>query len=409
MTVLDTPAIRTEFPALRRTEDGVPVVWFDGPGGSQVPQSVIDAIGGFLTRGGSNHGGAFTASRDSEATHEQARSAVGDLFGTRDDDYVFFGMNMTSLNFALSRALAADWGPGDEVVVTRLDHDANVSPWLRVAADTGATVRWVPFDTSTYRLDLDRLAEVVGPRTRVVAITHASNAIGTIVDVAKATRIAHDAGALVVVDAVHYAPHGLIDMAAVDCDFLVASAYKFFGPHIGAMAGRGQLLEKLDAYKVRPAPAGGPGRWETGTQSFEALAGVTAAVEHIAGLSDKGGDRRHLIVDAMAAIKDHAVSLGRRFLGGLPETVTVFGITDDLAARTPTYAIEMEGFSARRLATELADRGIYVTDGDYYAMEVMSSLDRADGGLVRIGFLHYTADEEVDRLLGALHELAGNA
>ena len=188
MTILNTAAIRAQFPALRREANGRPVVWFDGPGGSQVPQSVIDAIGSFLTRGGSNHGGAFAASRDSEATHEEARAAVADLFGARPDDYVAFGMNMTSLNFALSRSLAADWGPGDEVVVTRLDHDANVSPWLRAAADTGATVQWVPFDTTTFRLDLDRLADVVSPRTRVVAITHASNAIGTIVDVAAATR-----------------------------------------------------------------------------------------------------------------------------------------------------------------------------------------------------------------------------
>lgn len=409
MTALDTSAIRAQFPALRRMQAGQPVAWFDGPGGSQVPKSVIDAISSFLIRGGSNHGGAFAASRDSESAHEEARAAVADLFGARDDDYVVFGMNMTSLNFALSRALSADWGPGDEVVVTRLDHDANVSPWLRAAADRGATVRWVPFDTATYRLDLDRLAEAIGPHTKVVAITHASNAIGTIVDVAAATKIAHDAGAIVVVDAVHFAPHGLIDIQSIDCDFLLASAYKFFGPHIGAMAGRGQLLEKLDAYKVRPAPATGPGKWETGTQSFEALAGVTAAVNHIADLGNPGASRRERIADAYGKIGEHAASLGRRFLDGLPESVTVFGITDDMAARTPTFAVEMEGFSARRLATELGDQGIFVTDGDYYAVEVMSSLGRADGGLVRIGFLHYTTEAEVDRLLNALHDLAGNA
>ncbi|NNC41495.1 MAG: cysteine desulfurase-like protein [Acidimicrobiia bacterium] len=408
MPVLNTSVIRTQFPALSRQENGRPVAWFDGPGGSQVPQSVIDAISSFLTRGGSNHGGAFTASRDSETAHEEAREAVADLFGARPDDYVAFGMNMTSLNFALSRALSANWVPGDEVVVTRLDHDANVSPWLRAAADRGATIRWVPFDIDTYRLDLERLSEVVGPRTQVVAITHASNAIGTIVDIAAATQIAHDAGALVVVDAVHYAPHGRIDIASTDCDFLLASAYKFFGPHLGAMAGRGTLFEKLDAYKVRPAPATGPGKWETGTQSFEALPGVTAAIDHIASLSGTDGTRRERLDESFAAIGDHAISLGQRFLDGLPEAATVFGITDDLAARTPTYAIELNGYSARRLATELGDRGIFVTNGDYYAMEVMSSLDRADGGLVRIGFLHYTTDEEVDRLLEALHDLAGN-
>jgi len=272
MASLDTAAIRAQFPALRRTEQGSPVAWFDGPGGSQVPSAVIDAISGFLTRGGSNLGGAFAASRDSNAVHEEARQAVGDLLGTRDSDYVVFGMNMTSLNFALSRALSVDWVPGDEIVVTRLDHDANISPWVRAARDRGANVRWVPFNTSTFRLDLDRLAEAIGPRTKVVAITHASNAIGTVVDVAAATQLAQEVGALVVVDAVHYAPHGLLDMQAIDCDFMLASAYKFFGPHIGVMAGRGELMEKVDAYRVRPAPASGPGKWETGTQSFEALA-----------------------------------------------------------------------------------------------------------------------------------------
>jgi cysteine desulfurase family protein (TIGR01976 family) len=406
MSVLNTSAIRTQFPALRRREKGEPVVWLDGPGGSQVPQSVIDAISGFLARGGSNHGGAYAASRDSERIHESARSAVADLFGAREDDYIVFGMNMTSLNFGLSRALSAAWGPGAEVVVTRLDHDANISPWLLAAVDQGAVVKWVPFDTTTYRLDMAALEEAVGPHTKVVAITHASNAIGTIVDVAAAARIAHEVGALVVVDAVHYAPHGLLDIAAIDCDFLLASAYKFFGPHIGALAGRSSLLERIDAYRVRPAPETGPGKWETGTQSFEALAGVIAAVDHIAGLASPTGTRRHRIEEAYAAIGAHGIALGERFLAGLPKTATVFGITDDLAARTPTYAIELEGFSARRLATELADRGIYVTDGNYYAMEVMNSLHRAEGGLVRIGFLHYTTAGEVDRLLTALNELA---
>ena len=406
MAALNTAAIRAEFPALRREEQGTTVAWFDGPGGSQVPQGVIDAVSGFLSRGGSNHGGAFAASRDSEAAHETARAAVADLFGTRPDDYVAFGLNMTSLSFALSRALATTWSPGDEVVVTRLDHDANIAPWLRAAADRGATVKWVPFDTATFRLDLQALADVVGPRTRVVAITHASNAIGTIVDIAEASRIAHAAGALIVVDAVHYAPHGLIDMAATDCDFLMASAYKFFGPHIGALAGRASLLEELDAYKVRPSPATGPGKWETGTQSFEALAGVTAAVDHIASLAPEEPTRRDQIALAYAAIQDHALALGERFLKELPESATVFGITDDLTARTPTFAIELEGISARRLATELGDRGIYVTDGNYYAVEVMRALHREDGGLVRIGFLHYTTEDEVDRLLDALHEFA---
>lgn len=409
MTAIDTAAIRAQFPALRRQQDGHLVAWFDGPGGSQVPETVIDAISGFLCAGGSNHGGAFSASRYSDETHTSARTAIADLYGAREDDYVAFGMNMTSLNFALSRAVSANWGPGDEVVVTRIDHDANISPWVRAAVDKGATVKWVPFNTETYRLDLDELRHCVSPRTKLVAITHASNAIGTIVDVATATKIAHQEGALCVVDAVHYAPHGLLDVAAIDCDFLIASSYKFFGPHLGAMVGRGRLMEELDAYRVRPAPPTGPGKWETGTQSFEALAGVIAAVDHIANLADSTGTRRERLADAYAAIQSHAVDLGSRFVAGLPEAATVFGITDDMTARTPTFAIELEGFSARQLATELGDRGIFVTDGDYYAVEVMKALGRTDGGLVRIGFLHYTSVDEVDRLLTALHELVSSA
>ncbi len=314
MTTLDIAAIREQFPALARTEHERPVVWFDGPGGSQVPQTVIDAISGVLSRGASNHGGAFTASREAEEIHEAARTAVGDLFGTRPDDYVVFGMNMTSLNFSLSRALSANWGPGDEVVVTRLDHDANVSPWLLAAADRGATVQWVPFDTAAYRLDMEALAAAINPHTRVVAITHASNAIGSIVDVREATRLGHEVGALVIVDGVHYAPHGLLDMAEIDCDFLLASSYKFFGPHLGALAGRSSLLEKIDAYKVRPAPAIGPGKWETGTQSFEALAGVVAAVDHIADLATGPADRR----DRITAAYQRNWGARRRPRGALP-------------------------------------------------------------------------------------------
>jgi selenocysteine lyase/cysteine desulfurase len=320
---------------------------------------------------------------------------------------VSFGMNMTSLNFALSRALSADWVPGDEVVVTRLDHDANVSPWLRAAADRGATVQWVPFDTDTYRLDLDQLAEVVGPRTRVVAITHASNAIGTIVDIAAATQIAHDAGALIVVAPSTSPPTASSTwppQTVTSCSLLPTSSS-------GRISGSGRAqLAPREARRVS-SPACSrfrTGQVETGTQSFEALAGVTAAIDHLASLAQGEASRRERLIDAFGGIAEHATGLGRRFLDGLPDSATVFGITDDLGARTPTYAIELDGFSARRLATELGDRGIYVTDGNYYAVEVMSSLRRADGGLVRIGFLHYTTDDEVDRLLEALHYLAGH-
>jgi cysteine desulfurase family protein (TIGR01976 family) len=278
---LDPMASRSRFPALERTLNGRRVVWADGPGGTQVPDSVIEAMAGFLRRGGSNHGGFFEASGDSDAIHEEARRAIADLFGAEPQEVVF-GQNMTSLTFAVSRAVGRTWQAGDEVIVTRLDHDANVTPWTLAARDAGAVVRFVDIHQGNATLDLTSLADALSGRTKLVAVTAASNAAGSLVDVTAVARMAHDAGALVYVDAVHYAPHGPIDVSAFDCDFLVASAYKFFGPHTGALFGKSEHLERLEAYKVRPAPSEPPGKWETGTQSFESLAGVTAAVDYLA-------------------------------------------------------------------------------------------------------------------------------
>ncbi len=404
--MFDPDVVRPLFPALLREVAGRPAAYLDGPGGTQSPLPVIDAVGGHLSTGTSNLGGPFVTSRETGAVVAAARTAMADFFNCRRQEVVF-GQNMTSLTFALSRALAREWREGDEVVVTRLDHDANVTPWVLAAADAGATVRWADFDPATGSFDYDSLGRVVGSRTKLVAVTHASNAIGTVVDVRRVADIAHAAGALVAVDAVHYAPHGLVDVAAADCDFLVASAYKFFGPHVGVMYGRYELLDRLDAYRVRPAPERPPGKWETGTQSFESLAGVAAAVDYLASLGS-GDTRRAQLASAAERVGAHEDVLGRRFLAGAAELpgVTVHGIVDG-RPRTPTFAVDVAGVPAAAVAARLGEEGIFVWSGHYYAVEVMRRLGRLDsGGLVRIGFVHYNTAAEVDRVLAALERVS---
>lgn len=405
--MLDLAAIRRRFPALGRSLDGRPVVWADGPGGTQVPVDVIDAMSAFLARGGSNHGGAFAASEDSDATVHATRKAVADMVNAARPEEISFGQNMTSLTLALGRALARTWARGDEILCTRLDHDANVSSWMQAASEVGAAVRLVDFDAQSGRLDPSAVAAALTDRTRLVAVTHASNAIGTVVDVAPITSAAHDAGALVFVDAVHYAPHGLIDVQASGCDFLAASAYKFFGPHSGFLYGRIELMAELDAVRIRPAPSEPPGKWETGTQSFESLAGVTAAIDYIASLGE-GVTRREAIVGAMENIGDHERALSQRFLDGIGaiSAVRLHGIPA-ATGRTPTFAVAVDGVAPRRVAENLGARGIYVWDGHYYALEVMRHLGVLDtGGLVRIGFVHYNTLDEVDRVVDALAAIA---
>jgi len=291
VTPLQIHTVRRQFPALGRLVDGRPAIYVDGPGGTQVPSSVIEAMAGYLGRGGSNVGGPFVTSRETAAVVEDARSAVADLLNAESDE-IAFGQNMTSITFSMSRALGATWDPGDNIVVTHLDHDANVWPWVLAARDASVEVRWADFAVSDgWDLDLEGLGELLDARTRLVAVTRASNALGTLVDVKAVAMLAHGVGALVYVDSVHYTPHGPIDVADWDCDFLVCSAYKFFGPHTGCLYGRASLLDKTDAFRIRPAPSLGPGKWETGTQSFESLAGVLAAVDYLASLG-KGPDRR---------------------------------------------------------------------------------------------------------------------
>ncbi|MCJ7781372.1 MAG: cysteine desulfurase-like protein [Acidimicrobiia bacterium] len=405
---LDVSTVRSQFPALSRTVGGVPAAYLDGPGGTQVPESVIQAMAGFMRAGGSNHGGPFASSRETDAVTESARSAIADLFGATPDE-IAFGQNMTSLTLSVSRALGATGGSGDNVVVTRLDHDANVWPWVIAARDAGTEVRWLDFDPDDgCRLKTESIGELIDERTRLVAVTHASNAVGTITDPRPVIEAAHAVGALTYVDAVHYSPHGLLDVAALGTDFLVASAYKFFGPHTGCLYGRSEVLDAVEAYKIRPAPDEPPEKWETGTQSFESLAGVAAAVDYLASLGF-GETRRDLIRSAMGRIGAYEQSLSARFLDGIARTsgVSLYGRTV-ADGRTPTFAVAVNDTHPDAVAETLGDQGIFVWSGDYYAVEVMNRIGVADqGGLVRIGFAHYNTAEEVDRVLAALERLAG--
>jgi len=403
---LDISAVRSQFPALSRTVDGRPAAYLDGPGGTQAPASVIDAMAGFMRAGGSNHGGPFASSRETDAVTESARTAIADFFGASQGE-IAFGQNMTSITLSVSRSLGATWKPGDNVVVTRLDHDGDVWPWVIAARDAGTEVRWIDFDPGDgCRLMTESIGDVIDNRTRLVAMTHASNAVGTITDPRPVIEAAHAVGALTYIDAVHYSPHGLVDVAALGTDFLAASAYKFFGPHTGCLYGRHEVLESVEAYKLRAAPDTPPDKWETGTQSFESLAGVAAAVDYLASLGT-GVTRRDKLRSAMDTIGAYERSLSERFLSGIANTpgITLYG-RDVPDGRTPTFAISVDGTHPDTVAETLGDQGIFVWSGDYYAVEVMRRIGVADqGGLVRIGFAHYNTVEEVDRVLGALREI----
>lgn len=407
---LDPHDLRAQFPALRRTVDGQPAVFFDGPGGTQSPERVIDALSGYLRRGSSNHGGPFLTSRETDAASDAARAAMRDLLNARRPEEIIFGQNMTSLTFSLSRAISRTWQPGDEIIVTRIDHDANIAPWLLAAEDRGATVRWLDFRPEDCTLALDTLPALLTPRTRLVAVNYASNAVGTISDVRRVVELAHATGALVYVDAVHYAPHGVIDVQTLDCDFLACSVYKFFGPHTGVAYGKYELLDSLTAYKVRPASDEPPGKWETGTQSFESLCGVAEAVEYLASVGGPAGSRRERLVRGMEAIRAYEATLSEHFLRGATRIpgLRVYGITDveNLAGRTPTFAVSLAGRTPEAVATYLGERGFFVWHGNYYALAAMERLGQEPEGLVRIGFVHYNTTEEIDRLFAALAELA---
>lgn len=412
-TIFDPLPLRAQFPALKQEVNGRPAAYLDGPGGTQVPQRVIDAISEALTLGISNHGGPFITSARTDAIVDAARLALMDFLNARRPEEIAFGQNMTSLTFAVSRAITRNWQPGDEIILTRLDHDANISPWLMAAEDKGLRIRWLDFDPVDCTHKLNSLLALLNERTRLVAVTYASNALGSISDIKFITQMAHAVGALVYVDSVHYAPHGLIDVQDLDCDFLVCSSYKFFGPHQGVLYGKYELLDELTAYKVRPAPSKPAGKWETGTQSFESLAGSTAAVDYIASIAGDTGNRRDRIVKAMAATKAYEQQISEHFLRGATEVpgLQVFGITDieNLEHRAPTFAVRLEGHTSEEVAIRLGEQGIFVWDGHYYAVAAMDRLGLLEqGGLVRIGFVHYNTTEEVDRVLEALSDLSAN-
>ncbi len=400
--MFDVTAVRSLFPALSRMHGERTVAYFDGPGGTQVPRSVIEAMAAVWEAGISNLGGGFASSTLAEEVVDGARSAVADLVGASDSQSIVFGQNMTSLTFAMSRALARTWRPGDRIVVTSLDHDANITPWRLAAADRGVAVDTARFDSTTVQLEPGAVERLLTDRTRLVAVTHASNALGSIPDVAAIVDLAHNAGALVYVDAVHYAPHGVIDVAGMGIDFLAASAYKFFGPHTGCLFGKPELLDRLDAYRVRPAPAAGAGKWETGTQSFEALAGVEAAVDHMASLGE-GPTRRSRLVSGHLAVDEHLETLTHHFLTGLGDHITLYGVAGT-ENRTPTFALRVKGMTPEATAAALGAQGIFAWAGHYYAVEPMRQLGLLDsGGAVRIGFVHTTTLAEVDRLLQSLN------
>ena len=383
--VLDVEAARARFPALASG-----VAFLDGPGGTQCPQRVIDAIAGYLRESNANLGGAFAASRRSDELVEHAHATAARFLGCLPEETAF-GPNMTTLNFALTRALGRTLSAGDEILVTRLDHDGNVAPWLELARDLDLTVDFVDIGEDT-RLDLGDLERKLNDRTRVVAFPLASNALGTMPDAARVVSLAHEAGALAWVDAVHFAPHGPIDVVALGVDVLLCSPYKFFGPHLGLAFGREELLRSWRPYKVRPAadePVGH--RFETGTLAHELLAGFVAAVEY---LDELGWD----------AIQAHERALGQRFLERLPDGCTLYGLPA-MDGRVPTFAFRVAGVSPREVAERLGDRKIAVWNGDYYAVEAMARLGLQPEGAVRAGFVHYNTFDEVDRLVEALTEL----
>ena len=432
---LDLTWVRSQFPALAQSANGQPAVFLDGPGGTQVPQRVIDAIADYLARNNANTGGAYQTSRNTDRMIAEARSAMGDFLNC-DADEIVFGPNMTTLTFAMSRALGRELGPGDEIVLTLLDHDANFSPW-KALEEKGVTVRTVKFNEADCTLDMDDLAAQIGKRTRLVAVGYASNAVGTINNVAEVVRLARQAGALSYIDAVHYAPHGSIDVRALDCDFLVCSTYKFFGPHMGVLYGKREHLKRLRPYKVRPNTDNIPNCWEWGTLNHECIAGIKACVDYweelgrrvetglapsetrqAASLQEDRAQssvtRRDAILAAHEAAHQHERAMTEKMIAGLLAIpgLKLYGISDPRGFdhRCATFVVRVEGHTPLELATKLGERGFFTWDGNYYALNLTEQLDvERLGGFLRIGLVHYNTMEEVERLLGTLTEICGVA
>jgi cysteine desulfurase family protein (TIGR01976 family) len=409
---LDLDWVRSQFPSLAQTVNGQPATFLDGPGGTQVPQRVIDAISDYLKRDNANTCGAYATSRRTDAMIAGARSAMSDFLGC-DADEIVFGANMTSLTFAISRSIGRELASGDEIVLTHLDHDANVSPW-RALEERGVTVRMAEIHEDDCTLDMDDLARKITDRTKLVAVGYASNAVGTINDVARIVRLAHERGAMAYIDAVHYAPHGPIDVRALDCDFLVCSTYKFFGPHMGVVYGKRELLQRLQPYKVRANTNVIPNRWEWGTLNHECIAGIAACVDYLADLGRRtnpsASARRATLLAAYDAIQKHERGLMESLIRGLLAIpgLKLYGISDPkrFHQRCPTIAVRIEGHTPLELATRLGERGIFTWDGNYYAVNLTERLDvEKDGGFLRIGLAHYNTADEVKRLLETLRTI----
>jgi cysteine desulfurase family protein (TIGR01976 family) len=414
---LNPAIIRQQFPSLQRKD-----VFFDNPGGTQIARHSLERMQRYLLECNANCEGAFRTSRESDAVLNEARAAMADFLNAASPDEIVFGNNMTTLTFNMARALAARLVPGDEIAVTRLDHDANISPWLLTAEDRGCKVTWVDFDVEDGTLKMEEFARAMERRPKIAAFGYASNALGTINPARRLTQMAREAGAIVYVDAVQYAPHGPIDVGELDCDFLVCSSYKFFGPHAGALYGRLDVLNELKPYKVRPASNAAPHKFETGTQNHEGIAGILGAIEYFEWLGGQFGDsrdwresgfsgRRLTLKRAMTAIRSYEFELSRALIEAIESVpgTRIYGITDSrrLEERVPTVSFTMEGISPRRLADRLAEEGFYVWDGNYYALAVTQRLDLEDrGGMLRVGAVHYNTLEEVGRLREALHRLA---
>jgi cysteine desulfurase family protein (TIGR01976 family) len=408
----DIAWVRSQFSALSQTVNGQPAAFLDGPGGTQVPHKVIHAITDYLQHSNANTCGAYATSRLTDAVIAGARAAVADFLGC-DGDEIVFGPNMTTLTFALSRSIGRDLGPGDEIVVTHLDHDANVSTW-RSLEERGITVRFADIQEKDCTLDMEHLARQITAKTKLVAVGYASNAVGTINDVKEVVRLAHQVGALGFVDAVHYGPHGLIDVRTIDCDFLACSTYKFFGPHMGVLYGKREHLKRLQPYKVRALVNEVPNRWEMGTLNHECIAGITACVEYLADLgrhvNSESTNRRSALISAFQIIQAYERTLAERMLRGLLAIpgLKVYGITDlqKLANRTPTFAVRVDGHTPLELATKLGDRGFFTWDGNYYALNLTERLDvEKSGGFLRIGLVHYNTAEEVNGVVAALQAI----
>lgn len=408
----DLEWVRAQFPALAQKVNGQPTVFLDGPGGTQVPQRIIDAISDYLSHNNANTGGAYLTSRNTDRMIAEARLAMGDFLNC-DADEIALGPNMTTLTYAISRALGRDLGPGDEIVVTLLDHDANFSPW-KALEEIGVTIRAVRFNEGDCTLDMDDLASKIGERTKIVAVGYASNAVGTINNVAEVVRLAREVGALSYIDAVHYAPHGPIDVRALDCDFLVCSTYKFFGPHMGVLFGKREHLKRLRPYKLRRNTDNIPNCWEWGTLTHECIAGIRACVDYWEELGRRAKPevttRRDAILAAHEATHQHERKMTEKMIAGLLAIpgLKLYGISDPqrFENRCATFVVRIEGHTPLELATKLGDRGFFTWDGNYYALNLTEQLDvERLGGFLRIGLVHYNTMEEVERLLGALREI----